>query len=93
MTAAISTSGETTTTNTKRPPPRRPRSCGSWPNAWPNCATEALAQLATAEQQARIGDENGVTAHLKKAGPWALTMAEILAMSAAETAIRTSLGG
>jgi tetratricopeptide (TPR) repeat protein len=53
---------------------------------------ESVAQLATAEQQARIGDEKGVAAHLKKAGQWAMTMAGKLAMTAAETAIKTSLG-
>ncbi|MEV6648787.1 hypothetical protein [Amycolatopsis sp. NPDC051371] len=34
----------------------------------------------------------GVAAHLRKAGQWAMTMAGKLAMTAAETAIKTSLG-
>ncbi|SEF27312.1 hypothetical protein SAMN05421837_103734 [Amycolatopsis pretoriensis] len=63
----------------------------SW--ATTDAQRESITQLATAEQQARIGDEKGVAAHLKKAGQWALTMAGKLAMTAAETAIKTSLGG
>ncbi|WP_372661562.1 hypothetical protein [Amycolatopsis kentuckyensis] len=62
----------------------------SW--ATTDAQRESVAELATAEQQARIGDEKGVAAHLKKAGQWAMTMAGKLAMTAAETAIKTSLG-
>lgn len=53
---------------------------------------ESVHQIELAEQQARIGDEKGVLAHLKAAGRWALSFAERLTMSAAETMIKASLG-
>jgi hypothetical protein len=53
----------------------------------------AVAELANAEDKARVGDEKGAMAHLKAAGRWALDMASKLALTAAEAAIKVSLGG
>jgi tetratricopeptide (TPR) repeat protein len=53
---------------------------------------ESVHHVELAEQQARVGDEKGAREHLKAAGRWALSFAERLTMTAAETMIRTSIG-
>jgi hypothetical protein len=53
---------------------------------------DSVHHIELAEQQARIGDEKGVLEHLKVAGRWALSFAERLTMTAAETMIKASLG-
>ncbi len=51
----------------------------------------ALSAVASAEKAAREGDKSGVVSNLKKAGSWALGIAQKLALSAAEDAIKQSL--
>ncbi|MEQ4722191.1 hypothetical protein [Nonomuraea sp. B19D2] len=53
---------------------------------------ESVAAVEAAEQAAQNGDEGGVRRNLAKAGRWALTIAEKLALTAAETAIRAGIG-
>ncbi|TCO48024.1 hypothetical protein [Actinocrispum wychmicini] len=53
---------------------------------------ESVRQIELAEEQAKVGDGSRLKEHLKAAGRWALTVAERLALTAAETAIKSSLG-
>ncbi|WP_345377646.1 hypothetical protein [Pseudonocardia yuanmonensis] len=53
---------------------------------------ERLEHVRQAEEAARAGDEKGMKEHLAAAGKWTLALAEKLALSAAEVAIRASIG-
>ncbi|GAA2902765.1 hypothetical protein GCM10010472_71210 [Pseudonocardia halophobica] len=53
---------------------------------------ERLEHVRQAEEAARAGDEKSMKEHLAAAGKWALAFAEKLALSAAEVAIRASIG-
>ena len=53
---------------------------------------KALTEVAKAEEAARSGDGSKAVAHLKKAGKWALDVAETLALEAAKAAVRGQFG-
>jgi hypothetical protein len=51
-----------------------------------------IEEIEHAETEARQGDESAVRRHLAATGRWALSVAEKLALTAASTAIKASLG-
>jgi hypothetical protein len=56
-------------------------------------ARQSIEQVTLAEQAAREGNESAMRRHLKAAGQWAATIAKQLALTAAEAAIKASIGG